>query len=182
MLTRSVVTLVLHCFSPEVFLKRLVEVISSSFFGDRSGYYSAATSRCYLIGYSVLCLLSRLLSHLWPIRPFDLRAINRNLSNVTTLPIMHANSPCLHLNFITAKLFFLGAEGFEGACSHVGDLYFMTRSLGVLASTGIRSRNKQLGSLARVVGCLSALRTSQFDDDGLDSIPRAWHGACLQWR
>ena len=77
---RSVVTLVLHC-------------------------YSAATSRCYIIGYSVLCLLSHLLSHLWPVRPFDLRAINRNLSNVTTLPIMHANSPCLHLNLITAKLF-----------------------------------------------------------------------------
>uniref|UniRef100_A0A8C4QPS1 TRPM SLOG domain-containing protein n=1 Tax=Eptatretus burgeri TaxID=7764 RepID=A0A8C4QPS1_EPTBU len=31
-----------------------------------SFYYSAATSRCYTIGYSVLSLLSRLLLHLWP--------------------------------------------------------------------------------------------------------------------
>jgi len=31
-----------------------------------------------------------------------------------------------------------GRRAFEGACSHVGELYFMTRSLGVLGSTGIR--------------------------------------------
>ena len=46
----------------------------------------------------------------------------------------------------------------------MGDVYFRTRSLGVLASTAIHSRNKQLVSLARMVVCLPALRTSKADD------------------